>query len=113
MPPVTGYYYLVLISDVYNQLGEGNEQDNLYYVTNQFGGPIWFQNGIWQGFKGAADERASENPSHQTLVNANNLNAYTPEELRFFIRNMLASGKLKERVLDSNKAGNTMPTAGN
>lgn len=94
MPNVNGYYYLVMIVDPYDSVGESNESDNYYFITGQDGGPIWFQNGVGQGLKpGGADDR-SQADNCRTPVSPAHSNAYTPEEIKGFIKKLKAEGKL-------------------
>lgn len=102
MPPITGQYYLVLMADAFNAVAEHEERDNFWYVTNPFGGPLTFVNGV--GLAGdetddrAATWAAAAEIDHRTPVNASNLNAYRPDELRAFIRALHQSGRLKRAV---------------
>lgn len=96
-PPITGYYYLVMIADASDVYDETNEGDNFFYITNELGGPIRFQNGVAQGLQsGTLEERTAATPVH-TLVRPGNLNAYGNEEIGSMIRELRAAGKIPAR----------------
>ncbi|NNL93159.1 MAG: C1 family peptidase [Saprospiraceae bacterium] len=46
MPNITGYYYLVMISDVYDVLNDADKNNNYFYMTDESGYPVYFENGI-------------------------------------------------------------------
>ncbi|MEZ4955452.1 MAG: C1 family peptidase [Saprospiraceae bacterium] len=87
MPEVTGYYYLVMIVDTFDDVEEGNEGNNIFFITAEDGGPIRFEDGKGYGFSsGGVDDRSAANAYP---------NAYRPEEIRQFIQHLKATGELK------------------
>ncbi|MDR0560278.1 MAG: hypothetical protein LBG92_08900 [Prevotellaceae bacterium] len=46
MPPVDGYYYLVILVDPYNRVNEINEQNNTYIIAHSDGIPYYFIRGV-------------------------------------------------------------------
>lgn len=102
MPKVNGYYYLVMIVDVYDSLNESNESDNFYFITGQNGGPIWFQDGVGQGLTPGGAEDRTQAANSRTPVNADHSNAYRPEEIREFIKKLKAEGKLGRHAKNAN-----------
>ncbi len=99
-PQISGEYYLVLIADAFNVIPETDEQNNFYYLTGSDGGPIAFVNGVGTPFSpGSVEDRSSDSSiTPRTPKNSQHLNAYTPEELSFFLTTMQKNGKLKEAV---------------
>ncbi|MCB0522390.1 MAG: hypothetical protein KDD27_25825 [Saprospiraceae bacterium] len=99
-PQITGEYYLVLIADAFNVIEETDEENNFYFLTGNDGGPIQFVNGVGYPFcPDLVQDRSSDNAiSPRTPKNAQNLNAYSPQELRFLLNTMQKNGKLKRVV---------------
>lgn len=100
MPSLNGYYYLVMIVDPYNAVGESNESDNFFFTTGADGGPLWLENGVIKGLQpGEVKDRSEAEPldSH-TPVNAGHPNAYRPEEIKAFIKRLKDEGKLPRPV---------------
>lgn len=96
MPQINGYYYLVMIVDVYDSIGESNESDNYYFITGQDGGPIWFSNGVGQGLTSGGTDDRSQADNSRTPVKPGHSNAYKPEEIRGFIKKLKSEGKLPQ-----------------
>jgi C1A family cysteine protease len=101
---ITGKYYLVLIADGEDTLEEKDEENNLFYTTQD---PITFTNGVsarqaapeW-GFRNtlpATVENVKKNP-YQTAVTAKNRNAYTPEEVITNLKIMKKNGSLARKI---------------
>ena len=88
MPPINGYYYLAMIVDPFEDVEESNESDNIFFLTADDGGPIWFDDGVGYGLTdGSIEDRSASNTSYA--------NAYRPEEIRRFIQHLKDSGQLK------------------
>ncbi len=86
MPPINGFYYMVMIADAFEDLEEEYLYDNLYFLYNSYGGPIHFINGVGQGLKSEiAEDRTKIYSISHTAVNKNNLNAYRPDEIRQYL----------------------------
>ena len=99
-PQINGDYYLVLIADAFNVIPETDEQNNFFFLTGNDGGPIKFVNGVGYPFcPGGVENRSNDSAINPlTPKNDQNPNAYTPEELRFFLTTMQKNGKLKQVV---------------
>ena len=48
VPNITGYYYLVMVADVFDVLNDKDKNNNYYYITDDYGYPIYFENGVAQ-----------------------------------------------------------------
>lgn len=96
MPRISGYYYLVMIADAFDDLNDDDRSNNMYFLTGQNGRPVFFQNGIGQGLHSGSDieVRADNGRSPHTPVTPENLNAYRPEEIRQFLLGLKREGKL-------------------
>jgi hypothetical protein len=49
IPNITGYYYPALIADVSEVVEETNEQNNVFIFSDEYGAPMYFQNGVPDG----------------------------------------------------------------
>lgn len=105
MPNITGYYYLVLIADTFDDVPEQDESNNLYFLTNASGGPIYFENGAPIGLQDNEEEvRAAGKPQRgQKLMKPSEMgkeysNAYTPEEIKKLIIHDKETGELAAKA---------------
>lgn len=111
MPDITGYYYLVAVADIGDVFTESDEQNNVYYTTEQ--DPIYFENGY--GFGNSGDDRDNTfkfEPSipfradllhgskYNTAVNAKNNNAYTFGEIKRLLKRERANGGFQRKIQD-------------
>lgn len=107
VPPLNGYYYLVMIADPGGAFIEQNEQNNLFYTTAQ--SPKYFSNGfsyrnvpLIDSFSFKNDVSLTSTSLKRSLfssaVNENNHNAYTPEEIVGFIKQEIKNGDLKKKT---------------
>lgn len=102
---LNGKYYLVLVADGFNDLAEANEDNNFFFYSKDDGKPFDFVNGIIQGGKMAKQSAPAGNPQlfqnteKQTVVNRNNVNAYSPQEIMKLIVHERKNGKLQEKAL--------------
>jgi len=105
LPNLTGYYYLVMIADTYDVLNDKDKDNNYYYMTDEFGWPIYFDNGIPSfmpeaestDVKSATTLSSAQNQSPE-LRSEGNKNAYTKKEITNMIINLKKNGKLKKAV---------------
>jgi C1A family cysteine protease len=112
VPDITGYYYLMLYADPADVLSEQNEQNNVFYTTSQY--PAYFQNG-YAGKNGTANVNTTDlnfrndmTPNSQVLrknkynsaVSTVAPNAYTPEEILFFMKKQKQTGKLSQKLAE-------------
>lgn len=104
LPNLTGYYYLVMISDPFTALNDVDPNNNYFYFTDEWGYPIWFQNGVPGGFKNDNGTR-SNTPGEATAANlspsevsVDMSNAYTKSEITSFLKYQRESGKLQDKV---------------
>lgn len=113
MPEITGEYYLVIVADGYDVIEEVDEDNNYYFLTDTNGEPLTFQNGIMQetpakksGLKKVPSIGApSPSPTART---ANNLNAYSPQEIQAMIEYHKETGRIAEKAAvfqKTNKSG--------
>ncbi len=96
MPNITGYYYMVMIADPFEKLEDANLANNTWFLVGADGGPIYFSNGVGQGFtSGEAEERSADSNPH-TPVNKQHPNAYRPKEIRKFLQQEYRAGKIQK-----------------
>ncbi|MCB0706824.1 MAG: hypothetical protein KDC34_16020 [Saprospiraceae bacterium] len=102
---LTGYYYLVLMADAFDDIQEQDEANNYFYTSGQY--PIYFENGYADlgedapdraATMGAPSKSALRNSPRQTAVGPDTRNAYSPEEIREFLKAEKASGRLDAKV---------------
>jgi C1A family cysteine protease len=105
VPPLTGYYYLVLMVDPEGKFAEQNKQNNLFYTTTQ--APRYFE----EGYSGRSGNNSFTFKNHKEARNFNlrksefnsaitqqKQNAYTPQEIMSFIKSKVASGEIKRKI---------------
>jgi C1A family cysteine protease len=118
MPPLNGYYYLVLIADPGGAFSEQNEQNNVFYTSAQF--PKFFNNGVSNRSKSQEDSlyflnRTMATPSslktstYNSAVNDLYKNAYTPAEIIGFMKKNIKSGDLRKKLDEQKKYNNNKP----
>ena len=112
MPNITGYYYLILVADAGQVLGDINYSNNIFYTSDL---PTSFQNGYY-GKNGtpAATVSYTNNlkptrelltkSSFNTAVNSAHPNAYTSKEILGFLKKQKASGELDAKLRAFNAA---------
>ena len=106
IPGITGYYYLVMIADTYDVLNDKDKDNNYYYMTDEFGWPIYFENGtptVTMPTPELSETRTASSLStaqHMApaLRNAENKNAYTKEEIKEMIKVHKENGQLEEAI---------------
>ena len=120
MPNISGEYYLIMLADVGDKFAEKDEENNLFYTTDE---PKTFNNG--QSAKGnnhtfgfqntlQPTEQNLRNSPFRTAVNATHHNAYTPEEIKAFMAKEKKNGGLDQHIkayLKNRKAGSGMMQA--
>lgn len=104
---LNGYYYFVLVADGYDVISEYDESNNYYYFTDNFGYPIYVENGIIDDPIGKTNpqgltpkpkpNKLSKAPS-PTARTPQNLNTYTPEEIQAMIKYQRENGLLKSKI---------------
>jgi len=107
---LNGYYYLVIIADGYDVIGEDDESNNYYYFTDGNGYPLYISNGVISDPEG---KRAITGPQdlptpvaptanakapNPTVVNKEHPNAYSTTEIREMIEHHKKTGALQEKV---------------
>ena len=98
LPPITGYYYFVVLADPYNNVAEANEQNNNFFIANANGLPYYLQNGVPLMTRSGEQEITSEETPLYSPVTQENANAYTPEEIRNMIINHKKSGEFDVKI---------------
>ena len=110
VPALNGPYYLVVIADPFEVVEETNEDNNLYFITSADGGPLWFRNGVSNGLM---DQEINTIRNVQftkySAVNPTYPNAYTPEEIRKWVKFQQKSGALKAKAIFSEQQLHTGP----
>jgi C1A family cysteine protease len=111
VPNITGEYYLVMIADAYDKFGEPDEQNNLFYTTDQY--PVYFINGVVQrnGGKPAValqnyqfknnlmpDKSTLKNNPYKTCVNKTYPNAYHFDEIKRMISQQKGTAKWNKKI---------------
>ena len=112
VPNITGTYYLILVADLNNVLGEKNLQNNIFFKSGQL--PVTFLNGVTESIdptSGAIQdgqkndlEVNTKNLTHSkynTAVSEKNRNAYTPEEIISFLKVKYRSGELQQKAREA------------
>ena len=117
MPDITGYYYLVLMADAYDDIPELDEANNFFYTSGQL--PIYFDGGYADDQPEDPDKIAPQpdkttlkKHDRQTAVHEGNLNAYTTAEIQAFVQAQKESGALDQKIqeyLQRGKAGPYTP----
>jgi len=118
MPPLTGYYYLVVLADAGDSFAELDEMNNLFYTTNQ---PKYFD----YGYSSRSSENNKNNfnfsnalevtptnlkrNEHNKIVSKQTPNAYTSEEILDFIKREYNNGELKAKILTHQKELDSAP----
>lgn len=110
MPNITGAYYLILVADAGQTLGDVDYSNNLFYTSDL---PGYFTNGFGKNGSGIATFTNTTQPtktvlkksSFNTAVNKDHRNAYTPQEIIGFLKAKKASGELdaKARAIPPNE----------
>jgi hypothetical protein len=103
---VSGQYYLILISDAFDNLNEQDETNNFMYVGDQIfeiqGGEILGavgknNPGVFGALMSYAPTRG-QRPLYASVRSAQNPNTYTPTEIRGMLQDRLRSGDLARKV---------------
>lgn len=101
---VTGYYYLVIIADAFDNYAEYDEDNNYSYFTDADGYPLYIENGVIQNapakslaFKTGIPVKGQD-ADMQTVRTSNNLNAYTTDEIGKKLRYDMQTGELQKRI---------------
>lgn len=117
MPNITGFYYLLMVADAGDVFQEQDELNNLFYTTTD---PAWFVGGVAlksteknsQPLSFRNDINFEKNKAKRTkfnsAVNSKNLNAYTPEEIKRFIKKRKANGDLDKKIATYKKQTSPM-----
>jgi hypothetical protein len=109
VPPITGYYYLVLVVDAEDRLNDINRQNNIFYTTGQ--GPAVFQNGEARSYSPQAvvihdgrtnsvepNEKNLKLSKFNTSISKDNRNAYTPKEILSLVKARYENGEMKQKL---------------
>lgn len=99
---LNGYYYMVAITDPENVVNEANESNNYQFLTNEYGGPVYIENGIVVGLQGNEADIASRSSrdiaTERSIAPADRgaeyKNAYSPKEISNAVTQKLKSGEL-------------------
>lgn len=103
MPEITGTYYLVLVADGFDVVEEPDETNNYYYLTDAYGDPLEFVDGIMQtptknsGNKTKLSNHRTASLNRQAFRNVNK-NSYTPKEIYQLLQYQKNSGRLAQKV---------------
>jgi C1A family cysteine protease len=110
---ITGKYYLVLVADATDKFQEKDEENNLFYTTDE---PKSFTNGVaprsatvekpW-GFQNTLKPTLEnlKNNTFRSAVNATHHNAYTPEEIIANLKAEAKNGNLDKKMAAFKKSG--------
>jgi C1A family cysteine protease len=115
LPPITGYYYMVVMADPFNSVPESNKQNNNFFIADANGYPYYIQNGIPFGSTGTrastGEPQANigrrsmvtgERPVHSPVTEQNR-NAYSPDEIQNMIARHKQSGELEKKIIAFDK----------
>ncbi|MDX1685120.1 MAG: C1 family peptidase [Saprospiraceae bacterium] len=105
VPNITGYYYLVMIANPFGALQEMDLSNNYFYFTDEYGYPIWFQNGVPQGLTNDKNDTRSGNIGEETVshlapseISVKMSNAYSKSEIFDLLQYEKQSGRLENKV---------------
>lgn len=104
MPLVTGYYYLVILADAFDNFKEVDESNNFTYLTSADGNPLYIVNGVIQNIStkymtlSNTVPKMFDNAPLERVNFGDNLNAYTPEEIAAKLRYDIQNGILQQKV---------------
>ncbi len=104
MPEITGDYYLVIMADGYDVISEFDESNNYFYLTDQEGGPITFENGIMQEVPAGPTKSKNLHPQIGDPSEKENVrvegyrNTYTTKEITKMIKHRKASGDIQRKA---------------
>jgi len=110
---LTGYYYLVLAGDITDKFVESDENNNLFYTTDQE--PKLFENGMGDRVNMMGDNfrnvftksqmQTNGAKRYQTSVTLKHRNAYTPNEIIQFLKKEARNGNLAKKVAAARENG--------
>ena len=103
MPTITGDYYLILVADAGQTLGDVDYSNNMFYTSEY---PGYFTNGFGKNGGNTATFTNTVTPtkailkksSFNTAVDKEHRNAYTPKEIIGFLKAKKASGELDAKA---------------
>jgi C1A family cysteine protease len=106
MPTITGYYYLLAAADAGDVFQEQDEINNLFYP---YLWPVYFENGVGEYKSSGNNAFQFENDipfsvenikksKYNSIVNEENRNAYTSEEIIEFLKKEKRSGRLDKKI---------------
>lgn len=105
VPGITGYYYLVMIANPFGSLQEMDLSNNYFYFTDQYGYPIWFENGVPQGLTNDRNSTRSGGVAEEGIahmapseISKKMKNAYSKTEILTFLQNERDNGSLRRKV---------------
>lgn len=112
MPEITGDYYLLALVDAGDVFQEQDELNNLFYP---FLWPLYFYEGVEYKTSEAHERPIFKNdltPSlenlkqskYNTIVTESFRNAYTPEEIKEFLKKEKRTGRLDEKIIQYKNA---------
>jgi hypothetical protein len=103
MPNITGNYYLVAYADYKDVIKEGNEDNNMYFISDKDGKPLKFINGVVQttpaNSSAVLGKRQRPAPVH-SVVDLGELNAYTPQEIKTLLNRDKKNGTLAKKIAE-------------
>ncbi|MDR1356387.1 MAG: C1 family peptidase [Tannerellaceae bacterium] len=110
LPPITGYYYMVVMADPFNTVPEANEQNNFFFIADANGYPYYIQNGMPMASSSTRSpdddsigtRAAAEKPLHSPVTEQNR-NTYSPDEIRNMLMRHKQSGELEKKILEFDK----------
>ncbi len=110
---LTGFYYLVLAGDITDKFVESDENNNLFYTTDQE--PKLFENGMGERISMMGDNfrnvftksqmQTNGAKRYQTSVTPKHRNAYTPNEIIDFLKKEARNGNLARKVAIARQNG--------
>ena len=89
---LNGKYYIAIVADVMDAIDEANERNNFWFIGDENGEPLLFDNGKMLNKPATLinDDSILPDPfsdhPNQTLVKPGNLNTYTPGEIKRLIQ---------------------------
>jgi hypothetical protein len=108
MPQITGEYYIVMLADASEKFKENDEQNNVFYTTVE---PKYFDGGYSElrpsnnnanYFKFTNTLQSSKDnlqkSVYNTAVTAKHRNAYSPEEIKAFVKHEYETGRLQAKA---------------
>jgi len=106
MPQINGKYYLVIYADAHDEIKEGNEDNNFYFIGAEGGKPLEFVNGVIKNGiiqnkpAHVSAKKAGKAPATSVQAMGGSANAYTPAEIKTMVLRNKKNGVLAKKIAE-------------